>query len=281
MSEIETQGRRNSSKDMEIKTATDTIQKELRQGFVWSTKHSQIVFGSVLVLVVGWGGILIKDYFQSRTEASAQEALFPIEKTYLDKKEKFDQAATQAAANALKSQDKNTGKAKADLPAGNSSSQLATGDVAKDFGTETAAFENIITKHSNTKAAMMAAIYLAEIQTKYGKSAEAEATLKRVSSSGNSMISGLVLKLLGTTQANLNNCSGAIDTWKKVLMISEAKALSNEVRLNMALCYESMQDFGNAEKMYLEIKNTEPTSPVARTAENYLKVLKTKSNQTK
>ncbi len=251
----------------------DAIQKELQKGFKWSTEHSQMLLGAGVLVVLVWGGLLVKAHFDEKAETEIQAEFFKAEKSFMEKKDKFNQAMSQAATaeKDSKSKDKASKDAKkevAELP-------KATGDLAKDFGSEIEQFAKIIETKPKSKAAQMAALHAAQTQLEYGQFPAAEATLKKVVETKNSILSGLLMKQLGISQANQNNCQAALQTWQKVLANSEAKSLHADVKLNMGLCYEALKDFSNAEKMYTDAKTADSNSATSRSAEKYLKLIQT------
>lgn len=236
----------------------DIIQGELQKGFQWTTSHSNLVGGIVILVLVVWGGLLIKGHFDQKNEEQIQAQFFKAEKSFIEKKEKFE----QAIANEKTAKDK-----KPDAGKGAESEKLekASGDLVKDFGSQMDEFAKIVNEHPNTNAAQMAALHFAETQIQYNKAADAEVLLKKVSVDKKSILSALVLKQLGTAQANQNKCQDAIQTWSKILTIASAKAIHADVKLNQGLCFESLNDFASAEKKYAEAKI--PEMPVADSPE--------------
>lgn len=251
----------------------DIVQAELRKGFQWTTSHSQMVLGLSAVVLLAWGGWLAMDHFAQAKETTAQAEFFKIEKKYLEKKDKFSQSLNEEMKKDLankkaKNDAKNTVETK-------SSAEGPTGDLAKDYGSEIEDFSQLISKNPSTKAAQMAGLHLAQIQVEYGQFAQAEDSLKKVLSNKSTLLSALVMKQLGVVQSNLNNCQGALESWSKVLANAEGKSFYADIKLNMGLCYESLKDFSNAEKMYADVKSVDANSPISKSAEKYLKLLET------
>ncbi|MGZ5279334.1 MAG: tetratricopeptide repeat protein [Pseudobdellovibrionaceae bacterium] len=246
----------------------DKLQQELQKGFQWTTQHSKLTGLVLLSFLVLGAGISAKSYFDEKSENEIQAKYYSVEKKFLDKKTSFEQA--KAASQAPKDP-----KAKTPPPAVEGK---ATGDFNQDFGPLAEDMMKIISEKPSSKAAKMAALHLAGTQIEYQKMTEAEATLKKVNADSKDLLSGLVQNQLGTVQANLNDCNGALSTWSKVLSNARAKALHSGVKLKQGLCYENMKDLAKAEQMYLEAKNEDKESVVARSAEKYLRLLQTAKN---
>lgn len=263
----------------------DLIQGELQKGFQWTTSHSKMVLGLIGLVIVVWAGILTQEHFALKKEEQVQASFFKAEKAFIEKKEKFEQALAEEKMPAKDPKKKDVESEKEKM-------EKASGDLNKDFGPQMDEFAKIINENPNTNAAQMAAIHYAGAHLDYNKAAEAEAMLKKVNADQKSILSALVLKQLGTAQANQNKCQDAIQTWNKILMNANAKALHTEVKLSEGLCYEALNDTANAEKMYAQAKIPEATfsskeeeklyaegkiklNPTAanKTAEKYLKLL--------
>ncbi len=246
----------------------DKVLQELQKGFQWTTQHSKLVGVTLLAFLVLGAGISAKNYLDEKSENDIQAKYYPIEKKFLDKKTGFEQA--KAAVAPAKDP-----KSKTPPPAVEGK---ATGDFAQDYGPLATDLMKIIEEKPSSKAAKMAALHLAEVQIEYQKMNEAEATLKKVDADHKDLLSGLVQNQLGTVQANLNDCNGAISTWQKVLSNARAKSLHSNIKLKQGLCYENLKEISKAEQMYSEAKNDDKESVVARTAEKYLRLLQTAKN---
>lgn len=238
----------------------DQIQAELRKGFVWTTKHSKAVISAVAIFVVVGGGIALSNHFSKQKEASVQEKYYQIERSYLEKKRSFDEAAAK----------KETAK-------------MASGDIAKDYADIPQQFANFIKDNPKSQGAQMAALNLAEMYTSYKDLASAWNSLDSVSAGLNNSdsISALVYLKMGGVLADQNNCEKAIATWEKVTTQKSFAFAHDEAKLRMGICFETMNQLDKAEALYTEVSTKqEQTSDfgAARDAEKYLNLLKAKKN---
>lgn len=249
--------------------------KTLREGFVWTTTHSQLVLGAIALFIVVGAGISLYGYFNTKKETSLQEKYFVVEKEYTEKKRGFDEV-TRAELMATQAKDK---KAPAvDM------SKKASGDMQKDYGSSITAFEAIIKESPKTAAAQMAALNLSAIYSEYKKTDEALNVLTEVEKglSKNEALTALVLQRMGGLLADKNDCKGAIDKWK---VIADRKTLMfarDEAKLRMGVCYESLNDLAMAEQMYTEVSQNQDANSsdfvASKEAQKYLRLLKAKKN---
>lgn len=251
----------------------DQFQKTLKEGFQWTTAHSKIVFSAILIFLVVGGGISLNKTFQLKKETEVQEKYFSIEKQYVEKKRNFDEALRDSKKTDSKAAPAEVAK-KLSLP---------TGELTQDFGKLTDDFKAIIEAAPQTKAAQMAALNLSEIYVKYGQQDEALAVINRANpqDKADSMLNALVLNTKAAILADKNDCQAALGSWEKVLKSKQAQFLNDEVKLRMALCYESLNDYTKAEQFYMELsqktgKGSE--SAAAVDAQKYLRLLKIKKN---
>lgn len=253
----------------------DQVLKTLNQGFQWSQSHSRaVIVGLIAFIVIGVGWSLMSN-MSERKESQAQEAYFSFEKSYLDKKRGFEEA-DRAALRPPAGKEKEAPKAK------------ATGDMDKDYGPEVAGFKGVIEKHSDSKAAQMAALNLSEIYVNYKKVDDASQVLETMAakSSGKDLISAIVLTQYGNILSNKDNCKGAVEQWGKVLSQSQVSFMHDTLRLKSAFCYEKMNDMAKAEELYKKVSQNsqDPKNPEAgetglgKDAEKYLRLLKVKKN---
>lgn len=254
----------------------DQMTKTLRQGFVWTTTHSKLVFGAFAAFIVFGLVASIASYMSNKKEVTEQEKYFLIEKSYTDKKRGFEEAA-HAEAQALAKKDNKEAKVP-DL------SKKATGDIQKDYGAIIAEFEAFIAQDPTTKAAQMAALNLSDIFQSYKKNNEALATLQKVEKGlkKEGVLSALVWMKTGNILADNNDCKGAIEKWQTLTANKNFSFAHDEAKLRMGLCYESMNDLAKAEELYSEItkKQGQETADFAaiQEAQKYLRLLKVKKN---
>ncbi len=252
------------SKKSDAKTP-DIVQKELQTAFQWSANHSKLVLGITAVLLLAGGGWAVYDYNKKQTEIKLQSEYFKIEKQYLDKKGKFEQAENDAKNPPTKDpknpEDKSTKAVK------------ASGDLTQDYGDVVTNLKSFVQKNPKSVSAKMAALNLTEVLKKYQKTDEAMEVLKTVNDSSTNLVSGLVKDQLATLHADKNDCSAAIGLWNEISKAKSLDYLSSSVKLKTALCYEAINDLNNARATLNEIKQKNPGSVAAKTAEKYLMLL--------
>lgn len=252
----------------------DQVTQTLRKGFVWTTNHSQMVLGALVVFVVA--GIIwsVVGYFSEQKEMSQQAKYFMLEKNYTEIKRGFDESARNELL-AAQAKDK-----AAKPPAG----KKASGDLTADYGPVVSGFEGFIAEAPKTRAAQMAALNVSDIYLNYKKPDEALAALQKVEAGlkKNEALSALVWMQMGNTFAAKNDCKGAIEKWQNIV---DAKGLAyahDEAKLRMGFCYESMNDLAKAEEIYTEVSKKENSAEAnfdaTREAQKYLRNLKAKKN---
>lgn len=256
--------KKNKSNDK----STDIVQKDLRMGFQWTLQHSKsvAVVGGVFLLI--GAAISAKSYFNNKAEGEIQSEYYKIEKTFSEKKAKFEQAEEAAKTKPAKKADeaKNIAEALANK---------ASGDFEKDYGSLAQDLNKIIEKAPASKAAKMAALNLSSVQVQYKKTDDAKVTLGKVlANNSNDLLSGMVAAQLGTVQANQNDCNSALTTWQKVLANSSAKSLHGEIKLKQGLCFENLKDYTKAEQAYSSAQQDDKDGNIGKTAEKYLRLMK-------
>jgi predicted negative regulator of RcsB-dependent stress response len=228
----------------------DMVTAQLKKSFEWTTQHSQITMAAVgAFLVTGfvWGGL---QWMQNKKEVAAQEKYFSVENEYLQKKTKFQE-----------------GK---DLK--------ETGDAEKDYGASIAGFQSVIQNHPGTKAAKMAALAVSEIYIKYKMApAASDALTKTKPESDRSLMSSLVMLQLGNVYADDKKCDQALTWWNKI-SAQDNLFLNPDLHLQKGLCYESLKQLPKAEENYNQVLAEAKDSNAAKSAEKYLRLLKTKAD---
>jgi tetratricopeptide (TPR) repeat protein len=252
----------------------DVVTEQLKEGFSWTQKHSQTVIGLVLAFVVLGGGYGIFSYFAEQKELKVQSEFYTVERQYLDKKQKFEEATIAQDKAKKEPAKKDAAEAKSE-----STPALASGDIEKDYGTEVKGLKDIIAKYPTSQAAKMAALTLSEIQVSYKLQDQALESLSVLNKnlSGNDLLSALVLSQTGNLMAEKQDCKSAIGEWEKVVKNNAAQFLHDEVQLRMGICYESLSDFKKAEELYGKVSTSKPDSVTGKTAEKYKRLLKSKT----
>ena len=214
-------------------------------------KHWKLMMGAFLALVVIGLGVIGAIYVGQNKELKAQEDYFIIEKNYLE-------AVTPPAQN---------------------SKDPTKAEAPKDLTFAKTGFENIITKYPKTKAAQMAALYLAKIYSSEKNDQKALDILQKNMSSSSDLISALIQQKVGQMQADLGKCDEAIATWEKIIKNSSIEFMHSEVKIQQALCYEQNKDYKKAEEILTNVANQKsdaqnPASGTGEQAEKYLRLLR-------
>ena len=252
----------------------DLLTYELKKGFEWTTQHSKFTIVTSLIFIGVGLTYSVFQYYSDKQETEVQEQYFKVEREFLKKKDLFDRyEATSKQANEKPKDKKNKTKTQPQKIEG----EKASGDFEKDYGFAANAFSDLILKNPNSKAAMMSALNLSEVQIKYKKDDEALALLNKIKTNRD-VLSAMILIQKGTTQANLKDCKSAVDTWGQVLQMKTAQFMHADIRLRQAICFENLNDSVKAEESYNKVIAEVKDGAVAKTAEKYLRLLKAKAN---
>jgi tetratricopeptide (TPR) repeat protein len=243
----------------------DQVKLALDKTMQWLRKN--VVMVAILLLgFVGAGAAWsVWEYFNHAAEEKMQGELALVEKEYFEKKNDFKEAAAPAPKPTDKNAKKEQLKAK------------ASGDLQKDYGSIVERLKSIVDKEPKSKAATMAALYLAEIYSEYKKPQEAVDVLNQVSGDkARDVLSALVINLKAGLLADQGDCQKAIGIWQNVTEQKKVAYLHDEAKLRMALCYEKMNDTDKAEQIYSELSRNEEGGDraVADDAKKYLRLMK-------
>lgn len=239
----------------------DAFQAELQKGFQWTTQHSKLVMLVIGAFLLVGGGFAAKNYVNEKNEEKIQSKYFVAERAFLEKR-----AGYQSAIDAL-----NTKPATPNPVA----PVKASGDYEKDYAAVAGPLEQIITEAPHSKAAKMAALNLAQVQTEYKKFDAAKKALTTVNDNSKDLLGAMVQMEMGTLLANENDCAGALSQWEKVISNKRADYLHASVQLKMGLCYESMNEVAKAEEFYAKAASAKDSS-VGKSADKYLRLLMAK-----
>lgn len=242
--------------------APDALTAELKKGFEWTTRHTQLILVAIVLFVGIGGGYSIWKYFRDRNEKAVQAKYFDLESQVLKKKEAFE--AAKAPIPPMPKGEKPPEKK--ETP--------ATGDFAQDYGDLPQKLSAFIVENPKTKAGAMAALTLAGLQSEYNKHGEALETLKKVQPSG--LLASLVKMQIATLTANEGKCAEAIPLFEQLVGDPASSFLKLEAKLKVALCSEAAGDLAKAETHLNQVIEEGKQQPVARSAQKYLRLLQMK-----
>lgn len=246
------------------------------------------VVGVLLAAGLGFGGW---DYFSSKQETNAQEALFLVESKFQKKSDGFDTAKqkietlkaqielekkdTKASASdrakKIEEHEKNLKEAQA---------QVSSGDFQKDFGTEVQEFNAVISNHKNTQAAVLAGLYLSNLYVKNKKVDEAASTISKIEgfAKKKGLLDGLVQMNKGDIEDAQGNCAKAIETWDKILNEPGLKFVQAEVMLRKGLCLEKLSQVDKAAEIYKKLQADHAQTWAGSAGKKYLRLLEVAKN---
>lgn len=272
--------------DKKIVTAAktpDQLLKTLTTGFQWSRSHSQLVAGAVALFFLIGGGIALLDYLGRSKESDLQEKYYSLERQILDKKKELTKPPAGLPPpnkEASKESNKKDKAAEAVAP---------TEDFDRDYAGIVQNLSTLAGQNPKSRAGLMAALQATEIYGQFKKETQSLDLLNQLQVNGaHDLLEALVLKQKGNVLANLGKCQEAITTWDLVLKAKPQAFLHPDVKLRQALCYETLKNQAQAEKIYQELAikvsgNTSGDSPgeesdsmTTKEAEKYLRLLRLK-----
>lgn len=246
------------AKELEAISDRDFLQDSVLGLVEAMAKHKTIVIAVVAAIAVGGIGYAANGALKSRAELKAQNAFFPLEKSYTEKREKFDQAkfadlTGQKAEGAVK----------------------ASGDLAKDYGTLVEELEAFAKAHAGTAAGVQAAMIAAETRLAYNQAELAGSTLDSLvkETKSTSLMGALVRMANGNAWAQAGKCDQAVKAWEQVLATKEISFLHGEAALRSGLCLEKSGDKTKAAEMYRKASGESERSSASQTAKALLRAI--------
>jgi tetratricopeptide (TPR) repeat protein len=266
----------------------DQLLKTLTTSFQWSRAHSQLVVGAVVVFFLVGGGVSLYDYLRKHKEIELQEKYYTLERIILDKKKEFAKANSKDSEKELPQNDaQEKTKSKIKPPAETAAKPPVVEDYQKDYSEVVVKLEEMALQNPHSRAGLMAALHASDILAQFKKDSEALEFLNKIQfQKADDLLEALVLKQKGNIQANLGQCKEAIATWSQVLASKSHGYLHPDVKLRQALCYETLKDPNQAEKLYQELSQKTPGETpgkgpgeendlsTSKEAEKYLRLLR-------
>lgn len=220
----------------------------------------------LLVAALGWAGF---HYWREGQEKAALLALYESQSPLLKKKAEFARAELPQTPEKDKEQANLT---KENLV-------HASGDLQTDYGPELKRLKAVIDKFPTSKAAVLAALDLADLYASHKDPSRAIEVLARVEKAlaRRELLYGIWTMKLANLRAEAGDCPGAIEGWQKILAGDEHRYLHPEANLRLGVCYENMKDLAKAKEMYQQTFEKFPESSAGMTAQKYLLYVESKN----
>lgn len=252
------------SHHIEIKDA-DAVQSGLANSFNWIEDNAKIFVALIVLAIIGGVAFASLQFVNRRQETQAQDAYYKAEAPFMKKKEEFERA-----------------KFKNFMPSEQAAAQpaavAASGDIAKDYGTDIAELEKVAKDHAGTAAGAQAAILAAETYLSYkqpDKAVEiAQIPANKLSSSHT--LAQLSRVVWGNALAAKGDCQAAVGVWQPLLAESKAAHLKGDLSLRSGVCFENIGQTERAMELYRQASTTAPESSAATTAKGLLRALELK-----
>ena len=205
---------------------------------------------------MGWGWI------EARTEKTAQENLYPLEKQYAERRDGFERAKFAALS---KAPDKTAPAAPV----------AATGDLAKDYGDLVDRLESFAKENTGSAAGVQAGLLASQTRLEYNQTDRALETLKLLrEKNSTSKLMGLLVRMAeGNALAANEKCAEALSLWQQVLEQKTGAFLHGEASLRAGICLESMGQKDRAIEMYKKASAESQQSATAQSAKSLLRRL--------
>ncbi len=204
---------------------------------------------------------------------------YPIEKKITTQMDKFRESTGR-----IESLEKSlAGKAKPDEVKKNKEelqklkSQVATGDLNKDYGPAFLDLQNFVKESSKGTAQTMSALLLTQLYESAGKKDLALASIESVDFklSKNEVITALAYLKRAALQSDAGKCEKVLVDLDEMLKIKEFEALKEEVYLRKGLCAESLGRKDLAMQSYeLAGQTSAKEKEASKDANLYLRLLK-------
>ncbi|MDX9731890.1 MAG: tetratricopeptide repeat protein [Bdellovibrionales bacterium] len=227
-------------------------------------QYKFVIAGILAAGIVGGLGYVTVGYVKARAEKSAQEAFYPLEKQYTEKRAKFDQARIAGI----------TGQ-NIDELLKEGAAVRASGDLSKDYGTLIDEMETFANDKKGTAAGTQAALFAAETRIQYEQADKASAMLHSTveATKASSLIGGLARMASGNAFAAAGKCDEALKSWEQVLSAKPLAFLHGEAALRAGLCFEKSGDKAKALEMYRKASSESEQSQAAKTARSLMRAL--------
>ncbi len=249
---------------IEVKNA-DVVQEQLVEGFNWIEDNAKIVVAVIVIAVLGGLGYAGVQIVSNRQEKAAQNEYYKVEAPFLKKREAFEKTKFKAFMPA-ESADKTPG-------------EIATGDLAKDYGALITGLETTAKEYSGTAAGGQAAILTAQTYLDYKQPDKAVeyAELAATKLPKGHTLGLLATVLWGNALAAKDDCKGALGVWQKVLDTPAASYLQGDVSVRSGVCFEKLGQNDRALEMYRKASGATGGSASSSAAKGLMRALEMKT----
>ncbi len=222
-----------------------------------------LIFSGVLMFS-GGGYSLYKGHL-SRVELKAQEAYFLNKKSLKNQRESLN---SKKVGDKKKGDDKIT----------SSSSKPEKRDILEDYGKQITEFHRIISGYPRTTARILSGFTLSDLYVEYEQREKALEILESMGSfiDKDSVLYGLLNLRLAHLKSEVGKCIEAIPTLQKINTNKKLSFLFAESLLRQAICYESLGQLNEAERIYKDLDGNYPNTDQGRSAKIYARLLKQK-----
>lgn len=238
-------------------TTTEKIEK-------WVLNNAKLLVGvfiGVLVVSFVYGAYEI---LSQQKEDSAHEAYFEVEAALEKKQQALLEAETKKGEKAP-AKDKNPELLKAEL--GENVTQL----------------EQFIKDNSNTSAARIATVHLADLYVEYKDWSSATTLLENsfAKTSENDLFYGLIGSQLGLAYSDSKQCEKAIAVYDKIVSAKAQKHIHAQALLKKGVCLMTLNQLDKAESVFRQAKAEFPDEVSGQSALAFERLIGIKKGQLK
>jgi predicted negative regulator of RcsB-dependent stress response len=242
----------------------DTISDWLALGRDWFEENILVILAALVAILVVWGGISGWKYIEYRKERAAQEAFFAVDEKFAKKQAEFERGSNPLFAL---------------QGGGEGAKAVKTGKLETDYGDLINGFEKVAEEHRGSVAGAQAAIFAMDVLLEYKEPARAlelgrnqRGVLNR-----SHPLSGLLVLMTGTAEADSGDCKAATATWGSIFGEPAWQHLEAEAALRSGVCFEKLGDLDQAKKKYQMASAAKDSRTVGESAKTFLRALEMKS----
>jgi len=241
--------------------------------FGWTENHFKLIASALLgvfVLAIGYVGYTM---ISARQEAKASEALYLPEAELKKAETQLREARAKQMQDlaGLNPKGKNLAKPQS-APAA---------DYAKDYNASVERLKSEIKNHASSRAALVSALSLTSFliqQNQFEKALEV-IELPRFRPSENDMLGGFLNMHRGLVYLENKKYDDAVKAYEGVVKSSSLKYFHPEAMLKLGVTFELKGDPTKAREVYEKISREFPASDASKSAQQYIRLLESKTQQ--